>query len=75
MSMYNLTEYSDNYSKSLGSLWEYYRHDSVSNDGTIADFSDNKASDSFNFNKQKTGQADNDDTEDVEIMALTKISK
>ena len=74
MSLYNLTEYSDNYSKSLGSLWEYYRHDSVSNDGTIADFSDD-SSDSFNFNKQKTGQAGNDDAEDVEIMAPTKISK
>ena len=25
MSMYNLTEYSDNYSKTSGSLWQYYR--------------------------------------------------
>ena len=23
--MYNLIEYSDNYSKTLGSLWEYYK--------------------------------------------------
>ena len=25
MSMYNLIEYSDNYSKTSGSLWQYYR--------------------------------------------------
>ena len=27
MPMYNLTEYSDNHSKTSGSLWQYYRHD------------------------------------------------
>ena len=27
MSMYNLVEYSDNYSKTCGSLWQYYRDD------------------------------------------------
>ena len=27
MPMYNLTEYSDNYSKSSGSLWQYYKDD------------------------------------------------
>ena len=26
MSVYNLIEYSDNYSKTLGSLWQYHRH-------------------------------------------------
>ena len=25
--MYNLIEYSDNYSKTSGSLWQYYRDD------------------------------------------------
>ena len=25
MPMYNLTEYSDNYSKTSGSFWQYYR--------------------------------------------------
>ena len=25
MPMYNLTEYSDNYSKTSGSLWQYYK--------------------------------------------------
>ena len=27
MPMYNLIEYSDNYSKTSGSLWQYYKHD------------------------------------------------
>ena len=27
MCKYNLTEYSDNYSKTSGSLWQYYRDD------------------------------------------------
>ena len=27
MPMYNLVEYSDNYSKTSGSLWQYYRDD------------------------------------------------
>ena len=27
MSMYNLIEYSDNYSKTSGSLWQYYKDD------------------------------------------------
>ena len=27
MPMYNLIEYSDNYSKTSGSLWQYYKDD------------------------------------------------
>ena len=42
MAMYNLIEYSDNYSKTSGSLWYYYRDDPflVAN-GAVADFPDN----------------------------------
>ena len=29
MAMYNLIEYSDNYSKTSGSLWQYYRDDQM----------------------------------------------
>ena len=29
--MYNLIEYSDNYSKSSGSLWQYYKDDPNNN--------------------------------------------
>ena len=39
MPMYNLMEYSDNYSKTSGSLWQYYRDESaLANVGTITDF-------------------------------------
>ena len=31
MPMYNLIEYSDNYSKTLGSLWQYYRDEAKNN--------------------------------------------
>ena len=49
MPMYNLIEYSDNYSKTCGSLWQYYRLMAISNaNGAIADFpADNNDSASF----------------------------
>ena len=31
MLMYNLTEYSDNYSETSGSLWQYYRDEKNDN--------------------------------------------
>ena len=37
--MYNLIEYSDSYSKTSGSLWEYCKEiPAVNNDGNIVDF-------------------------------------
>ena len=39
MPMYNLIEYSDNYSETSGSLWQYYRDEPFLGDNsTIADF-------------------------------------
>ena len=38
MPMYNLIEYSDNYSKTSGSLWQYYRDEPNNN---LADYSKN----------------------------------
>ena len=36
MSVYNLTEYIDNYSKTSGSLWQYYRDEpALTNAGAI----------------------------------------
>ena len=51
MSMYNLIDYSDNYSKSSGSLWHYYRDEPFLNaNGAIDDFvADNNNSASFKF--------------------------
>ena len=50
MPMYNLIEYSDNYSKTSGSLWQYCKDIlAVNNDGNIVDFNEANAADSFNF--------------------------
>ena len=50
MPMYNLIEYSDNYSKTSGSLWQYCKDIlAVNNDGHIVDFDETNATDLFNF--------------------------
>ena len=78
--MYNLIEYSDNYSKTSGSLWQYCKEiPAVNNDGNIVDFNGANATDSFNFKTKITGQtaADNNNGNiagrvDVEIMVPLK---
>ena len=73
MPMYNLIEYSDAYSKTLGSLWQYYRDEpSVNNNGKIIDFTVDNNSASFKFKQQPTGKAGNGDTRDAEIVVLLK---
>ena len=69
MPMYNLTEYCDNYSKTKGSLWQYY---TILNDGIIVGFIGNNTTDSFNFKEKITGQSGNNDPKDVEIMVPWK---
>ena len=60
MPMYNLIEYSDNYAKASGSLWQYYR---VEPNNNLAD------SEPFKFKVKITGKTPNDDNEkDNEIM-------
>ena len=50
MPIYNLIEYSDNYSKTSGSLWQYCQEiPAVNDDGNIADFNGANATNSFNF--------------------------
>ena len=57
MPMYNLIQYSDNYSKTSGSLWKYCKEiPAVNNDGNIVDFNGANATDSFNFKTKITGQ-------------------
>ena len=59
--MYNLIEYSDNFSKRPGSLWQYCKEiPAVNNDGNIVDFNGANATDSFNFKTKITGQTNND---------------
>ena len=73
MPMYNLIEYSDNYSKTCGSLWQYCKNiPAVDNNNAIIDFSNNNLTDSFNFKVKMTGQTGNDGTKNVEIMIPIK---
>ena len=59
MPMYNLIEYSDNYSKNSGSLWQHYRDEPALNDtGARANFPGNSAS--FKFKQKITGSTGND---------------
>ena len=64
MPMYTLIEYSDNYAKTSGILWQYYRDEP----------NDNLAnSESFKFKVKITGKTPNADNEkDVEIMVPLK---
>ena len=62
--MYNLIEYSDNYSKTSGSLWQYYKDDPNDN---IAN------SESFKSKVKITGKTpDNGNTKHVEIIVPLK---
>ena len=72
--MYNLIEYSDNYSKTSGSLWQYCKEISAVNDaGNIFDFINTNTTDSFKFETQITGQTNNNGRIDnVEIMVPLK---
>ena len=56
MSMYNLIEYSDNYSKTSGSLWQYCKQiPAINNNGSIVDFEGTNETDSFKFKTKITG--------------------
>ena len=73
MTMYNLIEYSDNYSKMSGSLWQYCKEiPAVNNAGNIVDFDGANATDSFNFKTKITGQTNNNGIINVELMVPLK---
>ena len=72
MPMYNLIEYSDNYLKTSGSLWQYCKDiPAVSNAGDIVDFNGANTTDSVNFETKITGQTNNGRI-NVEIMVPLK---
>ena len=57
MPMYNLIEYSDNYSETSGSLRHYYRDEPFLNNGATADFpASNDNSALFNFKTKIVGR-------------------
>ena len=73
MLMYNLIEYSDKYSKTSGSLWQYCKEiPAVNNEGNITDFNGANPTDSFNFKTKITGQTNDDGIINVEIMVPLK---
>ena len=73
MFMYNLIEHSDNYSKTLGSLWQYCKDiPAVDNNNAIVNFAEINLTDSFNFKVKMTGQTGDDGTKNVEIMVPLK---
>ena len=74
--LYNLLEYSKNYRKTTGSLWNYY------GDKPNNDFNNNnrdrinysiKNSDSFNYKTSVTGQLENDDEEKEDIKIVLPL--
>ena len=76
MPLYNLREYSNNYSKTSGSLWQYCKEiPAVNDEGEIDIFNGINNTDSFNFKSNiigKTAVNNNDGNTaegvDVEIM-------
>ena len=75
MRMSNLIEYSDNYSKTSGGLWQYRKDiPAVNNNSDIVDFNGANANDSFNFKTKIIGQTNNNGRKDsAEIMVPLKF--
>ena len=82
MPMYNLLEYSDNYSKTSGRLWSYYR-DEVNDDASETDagsyrMDDNKTikCEPFGYKTNKTGSApaDNNTLDKRAVAPLKHLS-
>ena len=73
MPVYILIEYSDNYSKTSRSLWQYCKEiPAVNNAGNIVESNGANATDSFNFKTKITGQTNDDGIINVEIMVPLK---
>ena len=73
MPMYNLIEYSDNYAKTSGNLWQYCKDIPARNyNNIIINFAGKNLTDSFNFKVKFTGQTDDDGNKDVEIKVPLK---
>ena len=66
MPMYNSIEYSDNYWKTSGSLWQYCKEiPAVNNHGNIVNFDGANTTDSFNFKTKINGQTNDNGRIDV----------
>ena len=73
MPMYNLIEYSDNYSKKSGSLWQNCMDiHAVNNNNSIVNFTEKNLTNSFSCKVKINGQTGDDETKNVEIMVPLK---
>ena len=73
MPLYILIEYSNNYSKTSGSLWQCCKDIPPVNNGNIDDFNGTNTTDSFNSKAKITVQTDNDgEIDNVEIVVPLK---
>ena len=71
--MYNLIEYSDNYSKTSGNLWKCCKDiPAINNNNAIVDFTNNNLTDSFSFKVKMNGQTGDNGTKNVELMVPLK---
>ena len=56
MLIYNLIEYSNDYSKASGNLWQYCKDiPAVNNNDNIVNFNEANATDSFSYKSEITG--------------------
>ena len=73
MPLYNLIEYSSNYSKTSGSLWQYYRHEPfIGDDRNITDIPDLDTT-SINYKQKVAGQTGNNGRKDVQILVPLRL--
>ena len=71
--MYDLIKYSDNYSKTSGTLWEYYKDEPfIYDNDVIIDVLNDPDSASFKSKQTITSQTGNNGTKDVQIMVPLK---
>ena len=72
MPMYNLKEQSDNYSKTSGSLWQYYKDEPILDDSGLDFPADDNTSTSFKFKTKLAGRTGNNGTKNIKIRVPLK---
>ena len=68
MPLYNLIEYSNNYSKTSGSLWQYCKDTPAVNNNDFVDFNEANVTDLFNFKAKIKSQRGDKGTNDAEMI-------
>ena len=64
-----MIQYKDNYSKTSGRLWLFYRDEPVLDDyNIIVSFADTSTADLFKFQNEATDQTSKNHSKNVEIM-------